>query len=880
MTDSPKFHRILWLIYGNENAAALFLRTTVDELSAKIFIWHKKQCCLNNYFLDLMKVDFFCQTNRKTDRLITMRNKVVFFLTAFCLSSLAYAHPLRKQLTINKTNVAPRIDAQPNDKAWEAAIEITDFIQQSPVNGGIPSQKTTVKMLYDDRAIYVLAFLYDSRPDSIFSELGDRDSGDQANADLFSVELNPYNNGLNSVEFMVSAAGVQMDSKNDLTEMHKSWDAVWKSAVVKNKSGWIAEMEIPFSAIRFPKKDIQVWEINFFRLIKRRGEAITWNFVDKNKNGWLNQAGEMLGLKDVHPPARLSLMPYMGTYYQQKKMAFKGGMDLKYGLNESFTLDMMLVPDFGQVQSDDQILNLTSVETKYDEKRQFFTEGTELFNKGNIFYSRRIGAQPRYYDRVGDRLSEHEVIRKNPTETYLYNATKISGRTASGWGLGLLNALTQRPQAELEDTLSGKVRRIATQEMTNYNMMVVDKVIGKESYVSLINSNVSSLNGVHMANVVGTDFMYKMSRYTISGDAFLSYIRDREEAGFANQTGHRLNLNFAKVKGAFRYQLNNTVYSNTYNPRDFGYLEVNNLISNVLKLQYFRFTPSRHFNDITGELNFTYENLYKPTSYARFEIDGNLKLLFRSLQSLTFYLSATPIKKYDYFEPRVEGWKYKEPTAGYAGIEYSSDFRKKLAFKSMVGYWQASRFHKNSIYFTFEPRFQINDRISIGYKANWSFLKNAIGFVDKTPENDSIFFGRRNIVNIENVVNTKLSFSNKSSLNLRLRHYWSNVKYSEYYLLQRSGDMGVAIMEKNYNNNVNLFNADLIYNWRFSPGSELSVVWKNGISAFNQVTGKNYFGNIKDLFACEQTNSISVKVIYYIDYPLLQCLFGHRKQVM
>jgi len=801
-----------------------------------------------------------------------MRNYFLF-LCLLSLPAWGTINPIRKQFTIAKTRVVPKIDAIPDDKAWEQAPTITDFIQQSPVNGGIPSQKTEVKMLYDDQAIYVLAILYDSKPDSIFSELSERDSGDEANADLFSVEMNPYNNGLNSTEFMVSAAGVQMDSKNDLDAMHKTWDAVWKSAVVKTKQGWIVEMEIPFSALRFPKKEVQLWEINFFRLIKRNGEAITWNFVDKNKHGWLNQAGEMHGLQNINPPTRLSLMPYLTTYFDKKGTTFKGGMDLKYGLNESFTLDMMLIPDFGQTRADDDILNLTTVETKYDEKRQFFTEGTELFSKGDIFYSRRIGGQPRNHDKIPAQLGTNEVIQKNPTETNLYNATKLSGYTSKGWGFGMLNAVTQEQDAQIRDSITGNTHRIVTQGVSNYNLLVVDKTIGKESYISWVNTNVTMPNEHHMANVSGFNFKYNFMKYMVSGDAFVSYIHDKEENTTSNEFGQRFNLNFAKVKGAFRYELNNTILSDTYNPRDFGYLQNNNLITNVLKLQYYRFTPSKHFNEITAELDMTYESLYKPFQYSRFELEGNLKFLFRSLNYIKFYVSATPVKKYDYFEPRVEGWKYMEPTAAYGGVEYSSDWRKKLAYTAMVGYWQATRFHKSSSYLTFQPHYRVNDRLSFDYKATWSFLQNAIGFVDKSVNSDSIFFGRRNISDMENIISVKLSLSNKSSLNLRLRHYWFSVRYQGYYLLQRNGNMQDTRQEKNYNANSSSFNSDITYIWQFLPGSELSVVWKNYYSFANKNTAPDYFSNLRNVFSHSQLNNLSLRIIYYIDYQKMKKLF-------
>ncbi len=303
-----------------------------------------------------------------------------------------------------------------------------------------------------------------------------------------------------------------------------------------------------------------------------------------------------------------------------------------------------------------------------------------------------------------------------------------------------------------------------------------------------------------------------------------------------------------------------------YNPRDFGYLENNNLISNNLKLQYYHFTPTAHYNEITGELDITYENLYKPLLYSRFELAGNIKFLFKGLDHIKFYISATPIPKYDYFEPRVEGWKYKEPTAVYSGIDYQTDTRKKFSLLLSVGYWQASRFGKTSTYFKWQPHYRVNDKLSFDFMANWFFLHNAIGYVDKNAENDSIYFGRREVVGIENVGTVKLSLSNKSSLNFRLRHYWSNVKYGGYYLLFHSVDMQDIALKNNYNINYNLFNADISYVWQFLPGNELTLVWKNYYATSNQNVNQGYFSNLSNVFSCSQLRNFSLKVIYYIDY--------------
>ncbi len=169
----------------------------------------------------------------------------------------------------------------------------------------------------------------------------------------------------------------------------------------------------------------------------------------------MNQEGDLTGIEKVTPPVRLSFYPYLSHSYvnhypyntpgiKNTAISVDGGMDVKYGINESFTLDMTLVPDFGQVQSDNQILNLTPFEVKYKENRPFFTEGTELFNKGNLFYSRRVGGQPINYSAAYDDLKPGETVVKNPTETRLYNATKLSGRLASGLGIGVFNA-SKRP---------------------------------------------------------------------------------------------------------------------------------------------------------------------------------------------------------------------------------------------------------------------------------------------------------------------------------------------------------------------------------------------------------------------------------------------------
>jgi len=255
-----------------------------------------------------------------------------------------------------------------------------------------------------------------------------------------------------------------------------------------------------FSAIRFGKKEIQDWGFNITRRRRKTEQQNTWNPIDPNVNGFLTQEGIWQGISHIKPPLRLQFSPYFSVYANhfpyntpgEKNWTSQvnGGLDVKYGINQAFTLDATLIPDFGQVQSDNQVLNLSPFEVKYNEYRNFFTEGTELFSKGNLFYSRRIGGTPLHEYDVYNHLDTAEKILENPAESKLINATKISGRTQGGLGIGFLNALTKPQYATIENVNTKQVRRELTDPLTNYNVLVLDQTLKNNSSVSFINTSV------------------------------------------------------------------------------------------------------------------------------------------------------------------------------------------------------------------------------------------------------------------------------------------------------------------------------------------------------------------------------------------------------
>lgn len=414
-----------------------------------------------------------------------------FLLLAISLNALSL--PQSKQLNATKfKGKSPQIDGLLNDSIWLTATIANDFVQFEPVNGSPATEKSEVLFAYTDEAIYIGATLYDSNPKSILKELSRRDVIESMKSDYFSVLLSPYNDGINAVEFMVSAAGVQADVNYSGYTEDTNWDAVWVSAVQHTEAGWLVEIKIPYSALRFSTKSNQTWGVNFMRRVKSKNEVASWNPINNGIKGVTNQMGIVTGISELKPPIRLAIFPYISGYYEKtptKKnpsQSFNGGMDIKVGITKGVTLDATLIPDFGQVQSDDQIYNLSPFEVQYNEKRQFFIEGMDLFKRGGIFYSRRIGGSPAGNGTIGNYMNTNEVIKENPAETNMINGTKITGRTAGGLGIGVLNAITAKTEATVEDTVTGLSRKIKTQGLTNYNIFVLDQNLKTTRMLALL----------------------------------------------------------------------------------------------------------------------------------------------------------------------------------------------------------------------------------------------------------------------------------------------------------------------------------------------------------------------------------------------------------
>ena len=797
------------------------------------------------------------------------RNYFIIYLL-LGLNTFLNAQETAKKIQAVRTDKAPKIDGIPNDAVWNKADVAKDFVMYEPGNGTPEPEnyKTFVKVLYDDAALYILAEMKDPNPKSIAREFGLRDQ--MVQADYFTVMINPFFAPGETKLFGVTAAGAQVDGiQKQQTDW--TWNAVWKSAVSFANDAWYVEIAIPYSNLRFQNDKIQNWGINFNRFIVKRKEGYSWAFLDKTKSGDIVQfLGTLEGLKDLKPPVRLSLYPYTSLVYTryngENTTNFGYGMDLKYGLNESFTLDATLIPDFSDTPYDNIELNLGPFEQHYAEKRQFFTEGVNLFTKGRLFYSRRIGGQPTDYNLVYGELQPHETVTENPENIKLINAVKITGRTQKGLGIGFLNAITNKTEATLKDTITGNTRQILTEPYTNYNVFVIDYSFNKASSIGFINTSVIRQGHYRDANVSGINYnlLFNHNTLNIGGTTAMSLINENENYN----KGFKYIVYASKKIKEHKFRMLTRIYDDKFDVNDLGYLRRNNLANFDFGYSYSILKPTKHFNNFHISFDVGFDHLYKPFTKVQRDFEINVFATNKKFLSYGGGLEYTT-DQYDYYEPRVPGRYYINGAYGGGFAFLSTDYRKKLSIDLKL-----SRFHKitgNQGFFgwSISPRVRLSNHMKVNYSFDYKQMNNFKGFVNIDNNGDIIFGNRMQKVITQNLGGSYY-FTTKSGLNLNFRYYWSPVHYNKFYLLKQDGTLGNTGYTGNHDINFNVWNLDLSYIWEFAPGSQLTLLYRNAIANVDDMSLLNYKDNINNLFEQPQKNSFIMKLTYYVDYNVVK----------
>jgi hypothetical protein len=367
---------------------------------------------------------------------------------------------------------APKIDGILVDEIWEKGEWHGNFTQQQPNGGADGTENTYVKVLYDKSNLFVAIVCQDSEPDLIWDVFDRRDA---LSGDMTGIAIDSYFDKRTAFEFNLSAAGQKIDLKHlGDYEWYFNWDAVWDGATSKNDTAWVAEMRIPFSQIRYSNSEEQIWGMHVWRWISRKFEEDQWQYIPKEAPAMVYLFGELKGVRNIRSSRQIEFLPYaLGSLERLKKkevnegLSFNGGIDAKVGISSDYTLDLSINPDFGQVEADPSVLNLTSFETFYEEKRPFFLEGNEIFDfqmdKDIPYYSRRVGSAPV----LPDAYSSWEVSDV-PNRTTILGAAKLTGKSRKGLSLGIVNGLTAEEYATANES-QGSETEIQVAPLSNFH---------------------------------------------------------------------------------------------------------------------------------------------------------------------------------------------------------------------------------------------------------------------------------------------------------------------------------------------------------------------------------------------------------------------------
>lgn len=811
-----------------------------------------------------------------------------YFITLFSL--LFFSISLgqeRKIIELKRFKSPPKIDGILDDANWKTLVPATKFERWMPNNGSSEKEgyENFVYIGYDDNAIYIAGKF--NNPNPIPVEFSQRDDIWEINAETFFISINSYDDNINEQSFQVTSAGTLGDSytSGEMSDEDWDFDTVFESKVSIGNKSWSMEMRIPYSALRFPSKKIQKWGINFGRKIAESGEVYTWNFIDQKNANYGESMGITSEIKDISPPIRLFFYPYAQSSIDFKKGSsplngYSAGMDLKYGINNSFTLDATLIPDFGQVTFDDKELNLSPFEQQFDENRAFFTEGSSLFKKadrisfrgGSFFYSRRIGDEISFDEE--DILNANENILSYDRKADLLNSIKLTGTTNSGLSIGFINSITDNAYASIENSLTGEIRKEKIAPATNFNVLSLNQqVLNEYSTISFLNANVYRI-GEGFENSNNSAFVFNLfddkRKFNIKGN-----VNQSNSPVFSETKGFRGALAFDKLTGSLRYGFGWRGVDANYYQNDLGYYNNRNDQSIYAKVSYMTFNPTDLYEKIEAylyvfESSRFYPKIKKSTGWR---LGG--EIISPKLEEIKLVIDYDSKNK-NFEEPRSKNSFINEPAKYLFQLQYKSDTRKKIQYSLGMEHSYAVEElfdeKKNDIEINSGIGFRLSNNFNLDYEIKNEINYDDVGYVYK--ENENIYFGKRDVKALENNLTLNYNFDSYKSLNLRVRQFWSSAKYDDsFFLLNSKGERVVSdksIIDNDPNTNFNLWNLDLSYNWEFLPGSKLTLLYRNNIFNENNLSGISYYSSTKELFQKPIDHQVSIRINYFLDYNLIK----------
>ena len=818
----------------------------------------------------------------------TSLSKNLFLCVIFFCSTLVFAQQ-EKSLLATRITEAPTIDGVLSEQIWQQLPPADNFTLIWPntrAGKSIPvGYETTAFIAYDEEAVYVAAKLNHPNPSNMPKEYGERDEVWDINAETFFISFNTYNDDLNFFSFQVTSAGTIGDSYSSgpVQDIDFAYDTVYDAQINIDSTGWSLEMIIPYSAIRFPKTDTQLWGINFGRKIEEFDETYVWSPVNENILEFHQSKGLLTGVSNVVPPVRLFFFPYMQSAVNLQQGAsptssYTAGVDLKYGLSSSFTLDASIIPDFGQVTFDDKRLNLGPFEQFFSENRPFFTEGADMFRVadggrggGQFFYSRRIGQEVSF---DADKfLDPDEELNSYESKPQLINLVKLSGITNKKLSIGFINAITDETTAHIEHTGTGVKQRRTIAPRANYNVVSLSQqFLNEYSSVSFINTNLNRASGGFNANNYAfvLDLFDNDRDFNFKASTFSSYAPK-----YIDKKGFRGYADLSELRGNFLYRLSWSGVDRYYNQNELGYYNFRDHQYFSARVSYQILQETKLFRNYSNYFvfgdTFTFHSFERKKWGWRFGNDFTLKNL------TSFELDFDYTSEYkDYDEPREYNRYMIEPSNFEIKLAVQSNKNKAFSYRL-----QYNNFNFYKQYFGESKRrrlafgsalYRVSNSLSLRMGSRYNFIQDDVGYL--MAADSDILMGRRDIRSVENTIDMTYFLDSCKWIKVRFRNFWSNATYDP--VLFRLLDDGYreitdyTRLDFDPNTNFNIWNLDVNFEWWFAPGSNVVLLYRNQLFNQDNNSGLDYYKSLKNLFDNPLTHQFSIRINYLIDYNRLR----------
>jgi len=843
--------------------------------------------------------------------------------------------------TLRLNSFYPVIDGKLDEPIWQKGVWGEDFIQKSPKEGEEPSQKTAFKFFYNNKNIYIGIRAYDDEPKKIVKRLSRRDNLD---GDWIEVMLDSYFDHRTAFLFAVSAAGVKRDEfiSADGDNWDDSWDPVWYVKTSINREGWTAEIRIPLTQLRFGRKDHHTWGLNVTRFIYREQEKSEWQPISRMANGYVSFFGELKGLTKIKPRRLLEIMPYSvgkleyfekedGNPFATGKISnITAGLDGKIGLTNDLTMDFTINPDFGQVEADPSEVNLTAFETFFQEKRPFFIEGRNIFNFNisggdgsfswdNLFYSRRIGRIPQHEPDIPD-----DYNMESPHNTTILGAFKLTGKTRTGWSLGIMESITAKETAQIE--FNGTMQKETVEPLTNYLVLRLQKDInqGKTGIGGMFTAvhrdldleRNPHLNFLHRAAYTGgLDFFHhwKNKEWWLSANTVFSHVKGSKEAILESQesslryyqrpdadyvtldpqrtslSGYGGDISFGKTGGSkFRFATGITWRSPGLELNDVGYLRNADAIMEYIWLGYQIVKPFWILNNLYlnlnqygswnygdalwqgGNFNFNLEFKNKWGMYGGIEVLGN-QLSDGALRGGPSLLYPGGINQWSGFNTDPRRKIYIWVDIDNAWRQHNNMRAKHLSVGLLYKPFPALSFSLEPSYNQVKQNLQYVDTIELDKDNRYILAKLHQKTLDVTirlnfsvtPDLSIQFYGQPFISSGKYNRFKTIFHPRADNYYDRFYLYNEDEMTSEgdyYYVAEKNGEQ---FQFENPAFKFLQFRSNLVVRWEYLPGSVIYVVWSQGRTETLETDVDFTAANgLRDLFHVHPHDVFLVKFTY------------------